>query len=514
VTSEQTPFFITTAISYPNGVPHIGHAYEVIATDAMARFKRLDGYDVFFMTGTDEHGQKMLQTAERQGITPRELAQRNSDAFQAMNDELGISYDRFIRTTDSDHYAAAQAIWKRMEANGDIYLDKYAGWYSVRDEAFHAEDDTEVREDGQRYAKETDTEVTWTEEESYFFRLSAYQDKLLELYKAQPDFGAPHTRFNEVIRFVERGLEDLSISRTTFDWGVPVPGNKDHVMYVWVDALTNYLTGTGFPDIESESFKKYWPADVHVIGKDISRFHAIYWPAFLMSAKLPLPKRVMIHGFLHNNGVKMSKSLGNVVAPADFISQYGLDQVRYFFLREVPFGADGSYSHDSIVGRMNSDLANNLGNLAQRSLSMVAKNCGGVVPTPGEFTDADQQILAEAGKLLETCRDSFSRQEFSKALEAIWTVLGDTNAYFADQAPWVLRKTDLARMETVLYVTLEVLRRVAILVQPVMPTAAGSLLEVLGQAEGSAREFVGFDTALVAGTELPAPAPIFPKFEN
>ncbi|QXQ08976.1 methionine--tRNA ligase [Paeniglutamicibacter sp. Y32M11] len=514
MTSEQTPFFITTAISYPNGVPHIGHAYEVIATDAMARFKRLDGYDVFFMTGTDEHGQKMLQTAERQGITPRELAQRNSDAFQAMNDELGISYDRFIRTTDSDHYAAAQAIWKRMEANGDIYLDKYAGWYSVRDEAFHAEDDTEVREDGQRYAKETDTEVTWTEEESYFFRLSAYQDKLLELYKAQPDFGAPHTRFNEVIRFVERGLEDLSISRTTFDWGVPVPGNKDHVMYVWVDALTNYLTGTGFPDIESESFKKYWPADVHVIGKDISRFHAIYWPAFLMSAKLPLPKRVMIHGFLHNNGVKMSKSLGNVVAPADFVSQYGLDQVRYFFLREVPFGADGSYSHESIVGRMNSDLANNLGNLAQRSLSMVAKNCGGVVPTPGEFTDADQQIMAEAGKLLEICRESFSRQEFSKALEAIWTVLGDTNAYFADQAPWVLRKTDVARMETVLYVTIEVLRRVAILVQPVMPTAAGSLLEVLGQAEGSAREFVGFDNALVAGTELPAPSPIFPKFEE
>ncbi|WP_342590674.1 methionine--tRNA ligase [Paeniglutamicibacter terrestris] len=513
MTSEQTPFFITTAISYPNGVPHIGHAYEVIATDAMARFKRLDGYDVFFMTGTDEHGQKMLQTAERQGITPRELAQRNSDAFQAMNDELGISYDRFIRTTDSDHYAAAQAIWKRMEANGDIYLDKYAGWYSVRDEAFHAEDDTEVREDGQRYAKETDTEVTWTEEESYFFRLSAYQDKLLELYKAQPDFGAPHTRFNEVIRFVERGLEDLSISRTTFDWGVPVPGNKDHVMYVWVDALTNYLTGTGFPDIESESFKKYWPADVHVIGKDISRFHAIYWPAFLMSAKLPLPKRVMIHGFLHNNGVKMSKSLGNVVAPADFISQYGLDQVRYFFLREVPFGADGSYSHDSIVGRMNSDLANNLGNLAQRSLSMVAKNCGGVVPTPGEFTDADQQILAEAGKLLETCRDSFSRQEFSKALEAIWTVLGDTNAYFADQAPWVLRKTDLARMETVLYVTLEVVRRVSMLVQPIMPTTAAKLLEILGQSDGHARDFASFETMLLEGTVLPTPTPLFPKYE-
>ncbi|GAA1877069.1 methionine--tRNA ligase [Paeniglutamicibacter psychrophenolicus] len=514
MTSEQTPFFITTAISYPNGVPHIGHAYEVIATDAMARFKRLDGYDVFFMTGTDEHGQKMLQTAEREGITPRELAQRNSDAFQAMNDELGISYDRFIRTTDSDHYAAAQAIWKRMEANGDIYLDKYAGWYSVRDEAFHAEEDTEVRDDGVRYSRETDTEVVWTEEESYFFRLSAYQDKLLALYKSQPAFGAPQSRFNEVIRFVERGLDDLSISRTTFDWGVPVPGNKDHVMYVWVDALTNYLTGTGFPDFESESFKKYWPADVHVIGKDISRFHAIYWPAFLMSARLPLPKRVMIHGFLHNNGVKMSKSLGNVVAPADFISQYGLDQVRYFFLREVPFGADGSYSHDTIVGRMNSDLANNLGNLAQRSLSMVAKNCGGVVPTPGDFTAADQQIMAEAGKLLDICRGSFSRQEFSKALEAIWAVLGDTNAYFADQAPWVLRKTDLARMETVLYVTLEVVRRVALLIQPVMPGAAALLLEELGQTEGAAREYVSFDEMLTEGTKLPTPVPIFPKYES
>ncbi|GAA5225562.1 methionine--tRNA ligase [Paeniglutamicibacter antarcticus] len=513
MTSEQTPFFITTAISYPNGVPHIGHAYEVIATDAMARFKRLDGYDVFFMTGTDEHGQKMLQTAEREGISPRELAQRNSDAFQAMNDELGISYDRFIRTTDSDHYAAAQAIWKRMEANGDIYLDKYAGWYSVRDEAFYAEEDTEVREDGVRYSTDTDTEVAWTEEESYFFRLSAYQDKLLELYKSQPDFGAPHSRFNEVIRFVQRGLDDLSISRTTFDWGVPVPGNKDHVMYVWVDALTNYLTGAGFPDIDSESFKKYWPADVHVIGKDISRFHAIYWPAFLMSAKLPLPKRVMIHGFLHNNGVKMSKSLGNVVAPGDFISQYGLDQVRYFFLREVPFGADGSYSHETIVGRMNSDLANNLGNLAQRSLSMVAKNCAGVVPAAGKFTDSDQQILAEAGKLLETCRDFYSRQDFSRALEAIWTVLGDTNAYFADQAPWVLRKTDVARMETVLYITLEVIRRVAILVQPVMPEAADALLKSLGMADGSCREFVSFGLPMVPGCPLPAPTPIFPKYD-
>ncbi|MBT2514031.1 methionine--tRNA ligase [Arthrobacter sp. ISL-30] len=511
---EKSPFYITTAITYPNGVPHIGHAYEYIATDAMARFKRLDGYDVMFLTGTDEHGMKIAQTAEKEGITPKELVDRNAEVYKAAHATLGISYDRFIRTTDADHYAASQAIWKRMEANGDIYLSKYEGWYSVRDEAYYAEDDTLVKEDGVRYSKETDTEVTWTAEESYFFRLSAYQDKLLALYEEQPEFGAPQYRFNEVISFVKRGLEDLSISRTTFDWGVPVPGNDKHVMYVWVDALTNYLTGVGYPQTESEAFRKYWPADVHVIGKDISRFHAIFWPAFLMSAGLELPKRVMIHGFLTNNGVKMSKSLGNVVAPEDFVEQYGLDQVRFFFLREVPFGADGSYNHEAIVGRMNADLANNFGNLAQRSLSMVAKNCEGKVPAPGAFSAEDTALLGRAGELLETARAAFDKQEFSRALEAIWTVLGDTNAYFAEQAPWVLRKTDVERMNTVLYVTLEVVRIVAILVQPVMPGSAGRLLDVLGQSEGLARQFAAIGTPIKAGIVLPAPTPVFPKYEE
>jgi methionyl-tRNA synthetase len=512
--SAQTPFYITTAITYPNGVPHIGHAYEYIATDAMARFKRLDGFDVFFLTGTDEHGMKIAQAAEKEGITPKELVDRNAEIYKAAHADLGISYDRFIRTTDDDHYAASQAIWKKMEANGDIYLSKDEGWYSVRDEAFYVEDETVVKEDGLRYSRETDTELTWTAEESYFFRLSSYQDKLLALYEAHPEFGAPQSRFNEVISFVKRGLEDLSISRTTFDWGVPVPGNDKHVMYVWVDALTNYLTGVGYPDVDSESFRKFWPADVHVIGKDISRFHAIYWPAFLMSAGLELPKRIMIHGFLHNNGVKMSKSLGNVVAPADFVAQYGLDQVRFFFLREVPFGADGSYNHEAIVGRMNSDLANNFGNLAQRSLSMVAKNCEGRVPVPGDFTAEDTALLAQANGLLDAARAAFEKQEFSRALEAIWGVLGDTNAYFAEQAPWVLRKTDVERMNTVLYVTLEVLRIVAILVQPVMPTASSALLGTLGQPDGDARLFTAIPAPLVPGTELPAPAPIFPKYEE
>ncbi|MGP5410609.1 methionine--tRNA ligase [Glutamicibacter ardleyensis] len=514
MTTPQKPFYITTAISYPNGTPHIGHAYEVVATDAMARFKRLDGYDVFFLTGTDEHGQKMMQTAEKEGITPAQLAQRNSDAFQAMNDELGTSYDRFIRTSDADHHAAAQELWRRMVANDDIYLDKYAGWYSVRDEAFYTEEQTDVREDGIRYATETDTEVTWTEEESYFFRLSKYQDKLLVHYEDNPEFGAPRSRFNEVVRFVEGGLTDLSISRTTFDWGIPVPGNEKHVMYVWVDALTNYLTGAGFPDVDSASFQKYWPADVHVIGKDISRFHAIYWPAFLMSAKLSVPKRVMIHGFLHNNGVKMSKSLGNTVSPDDFVARYGLDQVRYFFLREVTFGADGNYNHDTIVARINGDLANNFGNLAQRSLSMVAKNCGGVVPTPGQLLPADEQILAAASELLELNRDAYTRQDFSRALEAVWHVLGDTNAYFAEQEPWKLKKTDPARMETVLYVTIEIVRKVALLLQPVLPQTMTSMLDLLAVGQGTARNFENFGTALVPGTELPAPAPVFPRYEE
>lgn len=514
MTQQKPSYYLTTAITYPNGVPHIGHAYEYIATDAMARFKRLDGYDVMFLTGTDEHGMKIAQAAEKEGITPKELVDRNAEIYKATHAELGISYDRFIRTTDEDHYAASQEIWRRMEANGDIYLGKYEGWYSVRDEAFYGEDETELREDGKRYSKATDTELTWTEEESYFFRLSQYQEKLLALYDEQPEFGYPRGRFNEVISFVKSGLEDLSISRTTFDWGVPVPGDDKHVMYVWVDALTNYLTGVGFPDESGEKFQKFWPADVHVIGKDISRFHAIFWPAFLMSAGLPLPKRVMIHGFLHNNGVKMSKSLGNVVAPADFVAQYGLDQVRYFFLREVPFGADGSYNHDAIVGRMNADLANNFGNLAQRSLSMVAKNCDGAVPVPGDFTAADEAMLAQADALLGTVRAEFEEQQFSRALEAMWHVLGECNAYFAEQQPWVLRKTDPARMNTVLYVTLEVLRQVAILSQPVMPGSAAKVLDLLGQESEESRLFSALGTRLVAGTALPAPAPVFPKYEE
>lgn len=529
----NTTYYLTTAIAYPNGEPHIGHAYEYIATDVMARFKRLDGYDVRFLTGTDEHGQKMQQTAQQQGLAPLELATRNADVFQKMDDDvLDVSYDRFIRTTDDDHKASAQEIWRRMEANGDIYLDTYSGWYSVRDERFFADDETHVNDDGVRIATETGTEVTWTEEESYFFRLSNYAEKLLAHYQANPEFIAPQTRANEVIRFVEGGLEDLSISRTSFDWGIPVPEatdpalktDKQHVMYVWVDALTNYITGAGFPDADSE-LTRYWPADLHVIGKDISRFHCIFWPAFLMSAGIELPKRVMIHGFLNNEGEKMSKSLGNVVHPAGWVERYGLDTVRFFLLREFPFGADGSYSHDGVVRRKNADLSNNLGNLAQRSLSMVYKNVDGQVPQPGELTADDEKILADAAGLLETWRTHFELQDFYRALGAAWKVLDDTNSYFAEQEPWVLRKTDEARMQTVLWVTLEVVRRIALLIQAVMPESATKLLDALGiEASADAgrtntsgqgpRSYAAWEEKLAPGTPISKPTPVFPRHEE
>src|SRR3984885_10373868 len=486
----MNPYYVTTAITYPNGDPHVGHAYEYIATDAIARFKRLDGFDVRFLTGTDEHGLKMVETAAAEGIPTAELARRNSDVFQRLQQKLNISFDRFIRTT-------------------------YSGWYSVRDERFFVESETAVV-DGDRIAVETGTPVTWTEEQTYFFRLSSYAEKLLAHYAANPDFIAPEVRRNEVVSFVSGGLRDLSISRTSFDWGVKVPDHPDHVMYVWVDALTNYLTGDGYPDTESELFKRYWPADLHMIGKDIIRFHTVYCPAFLMSAGINLPGRVVAHGFLLNRGEKMSKSVGNIVDPNTLIDTFGLDQVRYFLLREVPFGQDGSYSEEAIITRINTDLANELGNLAQRSLSMVAKNLDGVVPTPGEFTAEDTELLTIADGLLERVRAEFDSQAMHLALEAIWLMLGAANRYFSAQQPWVLRKSeaeaDQVRFATVLYTTCEAVRIAALLIQPVMPDSASKLLDLLGQSQEQ-RSFAAIGARLEPGTALPAPAGVFPRYQ-
>jgi methionyl-tRNA synthetase len=511
--AEKPHYYLTTAISYPNGPPHIGHAYEVIATDAIARFMRLDGYDVFFLTGTDEHGSKIQQTAAKEGLTARELVDRNVPRFRAMVERMNCSNDDFIRTTEDRHHRSSQAIWERMEKNGDIYLDKYAGWYSVRDEAYYAADETHVNEHKVRIATKTGTPVEWVEEESYFFKLSAYQQKLLDLYARHPDYVLPKERLNEVASFVRGGLQDLSISRTTFDWGVRVPGNDKHIMYVWVDALTNYITAAGFPDTGSAKFKRYWPADLHVIGKDIVRFHAVYWPAFLMSAGIEVPRRIFSHGFLFNRGEKMSKSVGNVIDPFDLADAYGVDQFRYFFLREVPFGQDGNYSHEAIVNRINADLANDLGNLAQRSLTMIGRQLGGVLPKPGTFSEADKTILAAADGMIAPAREHMKTQQLHQVLNTVWAVIADANRYFAGEAPWALAKTDPAKQGTVLYVTAEVIRQVAILCQPFMPASAAKLLDLLG-VPAAERDFsmLGKDRRIAPGTTLPAPAPVFPRY--
>src|SRR4029079_7618974 len=497
---------------YPNGPPHIGHAYEVVATDAIARFMRLDGYDVFFLTGTDEHGQKIQQTATKEGITARQLVDRNVLRFRAMVERLNCSNDDFIRTTEERHYRSSEEIWRRMEKNGDIYLSKYAGWYSVRDEAYYAEDETHVNEHKVRLSTKTATPVEWVEEESYFFRLAAYQDKLLKLYERE-NYVLAKERVDEVASFVRGGLQDLSISRTTFDWGIRVPGNPKHIMYVWVDALTNYITAAGFPDDNSEKFKRYWPADLHVIGKDIVRFHAVYWPAFLMSAGIEVPRRIFSHGFLFNRGEKMSKSVRNEIDPFTMADAYGVDQLRYFFLREVPFGQDGNYNHEAIVARINADLANDLGNLAQRSLSMIAKQLVGVLPEPGEFSDNDKAILAMADGMITASREAMATQQIHHWLNAVWAVVAEANRYFAGEAPWALAKTDPARQKTVLYVTAEVVRQIAILAQPAMPTASSLLLDSLGIPAGE-RDFamLGRATRIAPGSTLPAPTPAFPRY--
>jgi len=513
MTDNKKNYYITTPIYYVNDKPHLGHAYTTVACDVLARFKRLDGFDVKFLTGTDEHGLKIYQTAEKQGITPQELTDRVSVNFREMGDLMNISNDQFIRTTDAAHKKAAQAIWQKMQDNGDIYLDKYAGWYSVRDEAFYAEDEITDGEDGEKLSP-FGSPCEWTEEESYFFKLSAWEDRLLAFYDAHPGFVLPLSRRNEVVSFVKGGLRDLSISRTTFDWGVKVPGDEKHVMYVWIDALTNYISALGYPDINAADFQKFWPADLHMVGKDILRFHAVYWPAFLMSAGIPLPERIFAHGWWTAEGKKMSKSIGNVIVPAEAVEKYGLDQLRYFILREVPFGNDGDFSHDAMVGRMNSDLANNLGNLAQRSLSMIAKNCEGKVPASGDFTDEDTALLKSCGtELLDALRTELDGQMFHKALETIWRVLSDANAYIDAQAPWTLKKTDTARMETVLYVVAETVRNIGILLQPVMPDSTAKLLDLLAiPADERSFAFIGADHALKTGTALPAPQGVFPRY--
>ena len=511
--ADKPAYYITTPIYYVNDVPHIGHAYTTLACDVLARFKRLDGYDVKFLTGTDEHGQKVEKSALEKGIDPQAFTDRVSQNFRDLAVSMNFTNDDFIRTTEHRHLVACQDIWRRLIDAGDIYLGSYAGWYSVRDEAFYTEAEL-TDEDGKKIAP-SGAEVEWLEEPSYFFKLSGWQDRLLDFYDQHPDFILPATRRNEVVSFVTGGLQDLSVSRTSFKWGVPVPGDDDHIMYVWLDALTNYITAIDYPDTEAAEYQKYWPADLHMVGKDILRFHAVYWPALLMAAGLAPPKRVFAHGWWTNEGKKISKSLGNVIDPLHLIEKCGLDQVRYFLLREVPFGNDGDFSRNAMVQRTNGELANDFGNLAQRVLSMINKNCDAAVPAPGDYSDDDNKLIASARELTGIMRQALDVQAFNEALEKMWVVVRAANAYVDSQAPWTLRKEDPNRMKTVLYVLAETIRRLAILVQPFVPDSAGRMLDQLAIADGE-RDFSRLtdDFGLKPGTPLPAPEGVFPRYQE
>jgi methionyl-tRNA synthetase len=481
----------------------------------MARFKRLDGFDVKFLTGTDEHGQKVAQSAKEKGMDPQAFTDKVAQAFIDVLPIMNISNDDFIRTTEDRHKKSCQALWKKIEEAGDIYLGKYSGWYAVRDEAFYNESELTDGPDGKKIAP-SGAECQWMEEESYFFKLSEWQDRLLDFYEKNPDFIGPETRRNEVVSFVKSGLRDLSVSRTTFDWGVPVPGNDKHIMYVWIDALTNYITALGYPDTDSGDFKKFWPADIHMVGKEIIRFHCVYWPAFLMSAGIEPPKRVFAHGWWTAEGEKMSKSVGNVITPEDLLERYGVDAARFFMLREVPFGNDGDFSHQQAVHRINSDLANGLGNLAQRTLSMIHKNCEAKIPDYSKLTDEDKAMLEAAQvRMLAKVRLEMDQQRLHKVLEEIWNVVSEANAYIDRQAPWTLKKTDAERMGTVLGVLAETIRCLALVIQPFMPVSAAKMLDQLKVPESERSfEYLSAANAIKSGTAIEKPEGVFPRIEE
>ncbi|MCB4821655.1 methionine--tRNA ligase [Roseicella aerolata] len=502
--------YLTTPIYYVNDRPHIGHAYTSLATDVLARWKRLEGHEVFFLTGTDEHGQKVEKAAQDAGMDPQAFTDQVSEHFRDLAAWMGFSNDDFIRTTEPRHKAACQALWEELVRRDEIYLGHYEGWYAVRDEAFYGADEL-VERDGVKYAP-SGAPVAWVKEPSYFFRLSRWQDWLLKYYEENPGFIAPSSRRNEVISFVKAGLQDLSISRTSFKWGVPVPNDPQHVMYVWLDALTNYITSAGYPDTQAPRWK-FWPADVHFVGKDIVRFHAIYWPAFLAAAGITPPKRVFAHGWWTNEGQKISKSLGNVIDPLKLVEEFGLDPVRYFLLREVPFGNDGDFQRKALIGRLNGELADALGNLANRTLSLIQRNCGGALPAPAEAGEGDAELLGAIAALPRRVAAHLDAQEFHLALEAIMAEVRAANGYITVQQPWALKKTDPVRMAAVLRHLHSALRVFATLLQPFMPATMAAMLDQLGVPE-QARGLSALSAPLPEGTALPPPAPLFRKIED
>lgn len=510
--SVPESFYITTPIYYVNDVPHIGHAYTSIACDVISRFMRLSGRDVKFLTGTDEHGQKVEKSAEKYGIQPQEFTDKTSAIFRQMMQTLNISNDDFIRTTEERHKEAVGCFWSKLVESGDIYLGKYAGWYSIRDEAFYSE--TELTQEG---LAPTGAPVEWVEEPSYFFKLSKWQDKLLEYYENHPEFIIPESRRNEVISFVKNGLIDLSVSRTSFNWGIQVPGNEEHVIYVWLDALTNYIAALGYPDKEGQ-YKKYWPASAHVVGKDILRFHAVYWPAFLMAAGLDLPKSIVAHGWWTNEGQKISKSLGNVIDPFTLVEEFGLDQVRYFLMREVTFGNDGNFSKENLISRNNSELANKIGNLLQRTSSFVFKHCNESIPPvlPSYIDEAyNTPLLIDILSIQQQNVAAMEAFQINKVLDNIIHISEQANIYIDKEAPWTLKNTDTIKMNQVLYNLLESLRFIGIMLQPFVPDSASKILDQLNVANDQ-RSFAHLSKkyALKPSSPLMHPKPIFPRFEK
>ncbi len=475
-------FYITTPIYYPSGKPHMGHAYSSIIADVLARFKRLEGYNVLFLTGTDEHGQKIQKEAEKNNKDPKIFCDEISETFRSLTKILNLTNNDFIRTTESRHFKSVNEIWNRLVKSGDIFLDKYSGWYSISDEAYYDEDEIEEI-NGKKISKISGSSVEWVEEESYFFKLSAFQSKLLEHYKRNKNFILPSSRRNEVISFVEKGLKDLSISRTSFSWGIPVPENKKHIIYVWLDALTNYLSALNFPDLNDKKYKSFWPADVHIIGKDILRFHAVYWPAFLFAANLPLPKRVFGHGWILSDEKKMSKSLGNILDPIEIINNYGVDQLRYYLIKEVSFGNDGSISMENLKNCINNDLANNYGNLCQRVFSFIKKNCNNKIPQAKNLFSEDKKIIKNIKMNIPKLVDLMNNQNLNEYLKIVVNFSFEANKYFNDSEPWALKKKDLNRMNTILNTIVKQIMNISILLNPILPTSTKKVLDTINISE-------------------------------
>jgi len=507
-------FYITTPIYYPSGKPHMGHAYSSIVADIFARFKRLENYNVLFLTGTDEHGQKIQKEAKKNNKEPKAFCDELSETFKSLTKKLNLSNDDFIRTTEKRHHKSVIEIWKRLVDSGDIYLSKYTGWYSVSDEAFYDKDEIE-NINGKKISKSSGSTVEWVEEESYFFKLSSWSNNLLEFYKTNPNFILPTSRKNEVIKFVEKGLKDLSISRTSFSWGIPVPENNKHVIYVWLDALTNYISALNFPDIEDKKYKDFWPADLHIIGKDILRFHAVFWPAFLLAAKLPLPKKVFGHGWILSDDKKMSKSLGNILDPIEIIDKYGIDQLRYYLVKEVSLGNDGSISMENLRNCINNDLANNYGNLCQRVFSFVKKNCDNKIPKSSKLNNSDKKLLDNLKDHIPKLINLMNNQDLNEYIKIVVSFSFDANKYFNDSEPWAVKKNDPERMRTILFTIIQQIKNISILLNPIIPNATNKVFALMNLSkENISIDKINDDNFINYEKELDNLNILFNKIEN